>query len=190
MPGEAFVPSAIVVVIAACVAAFTDVSRFRVHNLLTFPLALSGVIYFAISAGWQGVAHSMGGLALGLGMLIVPYLFGALGAGDVKFFAAVGAWLGVDPMFVILIVACLATGVYSLYILLRRGGVLYVWLNLQLAFIQVLSFGKQMCRSDEYESVQGVLAKSPDYRSRLVPFSAMLGVGILVTLILRAVQLF
>lgn len=168
-------------------AAFTDTCRFKVHNLLTFPLALSGLLYHSIASGGEGFLLSAAGIGVGLLILIVPYLMGALGAGDVKFFAAISGWLGVAPMFTILVVACIATGAYSLVLLFLRGGWRSVWAQVQLTCIQMALLGRREMAPSSTPSVQEVLAKSPDYRQRLIPFSAMVGVGVLAAVVRQAI---
>ncbi|MBW2186737.1 MAG: prepilin peptidase [Deltaproteobacteria bacterium] len=45
-------------------------------------------------AGFSGFTTSVAGLVTGLLLLIIPYLMGGMGAGDVKALAALGALLG------------------------------------------------------------------------------------------------
>ena len=74
--------------------AVTDVLRGRIYNWLTVPAALAGFAASAWVAGWSGVTGSLSALALGL--LLYGWIFwlGAMGAGDVKFLMALGAWGG------------------------------------------------------------------------------------------------
>lgn len=99
------VPVVIVVFLASCWAAVTDVWRFKVYNILTFPLLVSGLLYHLFTGGMSGLGNSTAGLLFGFGTLLMPYVMGAVGAGDVKFFAAIGAWLGYLPMLPILFIA-------------------------------------------------------------------------------------
>src|SRR5258708_16922072 len=104
----------VVVVLATFVAGATDMMRFKVHNLLTYPLLVSGLIYHAAVGGPQGFAASALGASLGFGFLFVFYLMGGMGGGDVKLLAAIGAWMGLQGTFYLFIVSSLAARRYSL----------------------------------------------------------------------------
>lgn len=185
MNGNDWLVPAVVVLLASSVAAFTDAWRFKVHNLLTFPLALSGIMFHTSTGGTQGFLFAAAGLASGLAILLIPYCVGGLGAGDVKFFAAVSAWLGTGPMVTILVIACIGTGVFSAVVIARQGGLRAIWRSLRSACESLLIW--RYAGAPARTSVQEVLAKSPDYRRRLVPFTAMMAVGVLAVVVRQVV---
>jgi prepilin peptidase CpaA len=74
------------------VAAVIDGWKLRVPNWITFPLVVSGWIYSAVFFGWAGLAWSLLGTVVGLGLLLPAYAIGGMGAGDVKLMAGIGAW--------------------------------------------------------------------------------------------------
>lgn len=49
---------------------------------------------FTVNQGVPGLLLSLCGLGLGLTLLLLPYLLGGMGAGDVKALAALGALIG------------------------------------------------------------------------------------------------
>jgi prepilin peptidase CpaA len=109
--------------IVVAVAAFTDLWSRRVPNWLVLPFLLAGILispwrhdWHGNSAGfgWHGLEQSFAGL--GLGFLIFGILFwvGGMGAGDVKLFAAIGAWIGPAQLIYALIFTGLAGGVMVL----------------------------------------------------------------------------
>lgn len=171
-----------VVLGASLVAATTDIWKFKVYNLLTFPLLLSGVAFRGWTGGVEGLGDSLAGMAIGFVLFLLPYLCGALGAGDVKFVAAVGAWLGVQPMLPVVLIGCLATGVYALALLVLHGGYREAWANLRVAFYRLMILGRQLRADDNLERVQSV-AQEQARRKRLIPFSAMITVGIVFTIV-------
>jgi prepilin peptidase CpaA len=77
------------------VAAIGDLRTRRIPNKLVAVLALLGIAYSAARTPvMPGLSHAGGGLLAGLACWIPFYALGWLGAGDVKLYAAAGAWLG------------------------------------------------------------------------------------------------
>ena len=173
---------AIIVLIASSVAALTDVWRFKVYNGLTMPLALAGILYHVAVAGWSGLALSVAGAAFGLAVFFVPYILGGVGAGDVKFVAALGAWLGIAPLSVIVVIGCLATGLYALALSWRAGGFRQLWFGCQLMLLRMASVGRVFMPDDSLENIHQWTHR-PDRRRRLIPLTAMMALGVIVTLV-------
>jgi prepilin peptidase CpaA len=88
------------VTVTLVVAAFIDGYKLKVPNWLTFPMVLSAWVASAAFSGWaglgwwSGLGWSLLGTGVGLGLLLPAYAIGGMGAGDVKLFAGVGAWVG------------------------------------------------------------------------------------------------
>jgi prepilin peptidase CpaA len=89
------------------VAAVIDGRELRVPNWITFPLVISGWLASGIFFGFEGVAASLWGTAVGLGVLLPAYAIGGMGAGDVKLMAGVGAWVGASQTFWAFIVSAI-----------------------------------------------------------------------------------
>jgi prepilin peptidase CpaA len=87
-------PSLILPLLLAVWMGWRDLKTRRIPNFLTFGIALSGLAFQSVWFGWNGLSEGALGLLLGFSLLFIPYLFGGLGAGDVKALAAMGAWLG------------------------------------------------------------------------------------------------
>lgn len=79
---------------ALLVAVLVDQRQHRLPNWLTGGLALGGLVVQSSIAGGAGLVEGLAGMAIGLGIFLVPYLLRSLAAGDVKLMAAVGVWLG------------------------------------------------------------------------------------------------
>jgi len=107
----------IVLAVALLIASITDIRSQRIYNWLTFPVILAGFITHTAFGGFEGLKFAAGGFALGLIAMIIPYLFGVMGAGDVKLMAGVGAWLGVSSTMTAFLFTCIAGGVYALGVL-------------------------------------------------------------------------
>ncbi len=81
-------------------AALTDLKARRIPNWLTVPAALAGLAFHGLAPSGWGFGTSVGGFAVGFGLLLIPFLLGGGGMGDVKLLAALGAWLGPALLFV------------------------------------------------------------------------------------------
>lgn len=77
------------------VAAIGDLRTRRIPNRLVAVIGLLGLAYsVSMQPVLPGAVRGAGGLLVGLGCWLPFYALGWIGAGDVKLFAAAGAWLG------------------------------------------------------------------------------------------------
>lgn len=86
-----------VVAVLMIVGAVIDGWKLKVPNRLTFPMILSGWVFWIVAAvvagDWTMIPASIGG-AFFAGLLLIPFwLVGGMGAGDVKLYAGFGAWM-------------------------------------------------------------------------------------------------
>src|ERR1051326_8835145 len=88
--------SAIAVMLAVVLgtAIYTDLLSSRIPNWLSFPAVGFGLIVHSYVGGFHGGLFSLSGLGAGLGIFLILYVSGSIGAGDVKLMAAVGAITG------------------------------------------------------------------------------------------------
>jgi prepilin peptidase CpaA len=121
VPGVAGLLLAVVIT-----AAVYDVRFRRIPNWLT----LTGIVLgFGLNAfldyqrPLDGLKRSAMGLALAFGVYFILYLIHAMGAGDTKLMAAVGAIVGPGDWFGIFILTALIGGLFALILLLARGRV-------------------------------------------------------------------
>jgi prepilin peptidase CpaA len=173
----------VVVVVATMVASVTDLRQLKVRNGLTLPLLASGPVYHLASGGMTELNSSLLGAAFGCGILLLPYLLGGLGGGDVKLMSGVGAWLGMPTTVYVFVFAGLIAAVYSMVILVWRGGLGRVLTTCQMAFFQLRSIGKHLGPEDRIETV----VTRGDRWSRVVPFALMIALAVIIVLICGAV---
>lgn len=120
-------------ILAICVVAFTsiaavwDMRTHRLPNWITVPALLSGIAFHIVrgacdgdswhAGAWSGLIFTVAGFAVGFLPLLVLWLVGGGGAGDVKLMGAVGAWLGAEMTFYTYILSVLTAGLVSLLLL-------------------------------------------------------------------------
>ena len=165
--------STLVLLLAVGLATVTDLRRFRVSNALTFLLLVSGFVFHSVAGGLSGFGLAASGAAFGFFILLPPYLAGGMGAGDVKLFAGIGAWLGVVLAYHVLIAAALAGGIYALVLVIVSG-------RFRETLGEVKRILSRQVAATPSEPVQQVV-HSADRHRRLVPFAAMLAIGLLAT---------
>ena len=99
-------------VLAVCT--ITDLRSRKILNVVVVPFMLLGVAVEAWLHGWSGVGQSLEGVAVGGGLFFLLALMRAMGMGDVKLCAAIGAWVGPGQMFVALIFIGVVGGLIAL----------------------------------------------------------------------------
>ncbi len=108
-------------VVLAGSAAATDIRSARVPNALTLAAAVLGLLSHAVLSGGQGFAASAIGLLTGLVVFFPFFALRAMGAGDVKLMAALGAWLGWQPTIHVALYGAIAGGVMAILVSLGAG---------------------------------------------------------------------
>lgn len=101
-------------------AVFTDLRARRISNKLTYGTMLFGLVANTALYGWSGFGHAWMGWGVGLVVMIVPFLAKAMGAGDVKLVAAIGAVKGPEFVLIAALYACLAGGLLAIFYLYRE----------------------------------------------------------------------
>ena len=103
---------------------YMDVRYRRIPNKLVLLTLVAGISLNLLFRGWHGLASSLEGMAVAFVMMFVLHLFGTMGAGDVKLFAAVGAIVGISSVLQTLMVVALMGGLLAIakMIYARRVG--------------------------------------------------------------------
>ncbi|GLX67675.1 A24 family peptidase [Paenibacillus glycanilyticus] len=99
-------------------AFYTDLKAMTIPNLLTVPFWAAGCLYALAVHGGQGLMLAFGGALAGFVPLLLLHLAKGIGAGDVKLFAALGAWLGAIAVLQLMMYAILYAGLLGLVLLL------------------------------------------------------------------------
>jgi len=159
----------------AAVIIYYDVRYRRIPNVVVLLTLLAGLSLNTVFGSFHGALSGVGGLVFAFVPMFLLHTFGAMGAGDVKLFGAVGAVLGAKLVLPTLIIVVLLGGILALISMLRSGTVFSTLHGVLRIFVGLLP-GWDMPR----------FAMPPD-RRKTIPYGVAITIGSLISvLIFRA----
>jgi prepilin peptidase CpaA len=123
MSSSLFIVIAALLVPLAIIITYYDVRYRRIPNAFVLATLVSGVVINTIYGGWKGTLASLGGCAIAFMLMFILHIFGAMGAGDVKLFAAVGSLTGAHLVLPTFLIVILTGGALALLLTLRSGSI-------------------------------------------------------------------
>jgi prepilin peptidase CpaA len=105
----------------AIIITYYDVRYRRIPNAFVLATLASGLIVNTIYGGFKGALISLAGCAIAFTLMFILHVFGAMGAGDVKLFAAIGSLTGAHLVLPTFLVVLLTGGALALLLTLRAG---------------------------------------------------------------------
>jgi prepilin peptidase CpaA len=160
---------ALAFVVLAGAGIVQDLRIRRIPNALTLAILGGGIIFLSLADPlWPGFRTSLAGLAVGFGIWIAFYAIGVMGAGDVKYFAAMSAWLGPQLAWRAALLSALLGGVLATAFLLRNRG-----LGRALRKFGLLPFLRSL------QTAQVVDLNEDEARKQL-PYGVALGLGAII----------
>lgn len=97
-------------------AVYFDYKSFKIPNRLCFLGMIFGTIWNGISLGNAGLKKSILGILAPIFILFILFLLGVLGAGDIKLFAAIGAFIGIK-VFKIVVISFVVASLYGIVLI-------------------------------------------------------------------------
>lgn len=159
-----------------CVALFTDLRGRRIPNWVNLLIVVTGLTNAFAWGTPVSPLQSVGGLLTGFGLLIIPFALGAMGGGDVKMLAGIGAWLGPVATLQVYAVAAVAGLIIVLTQCAANGRLTQLAKNSTLIVANFANYA-QVGRRQVIASGQSL--KSID---KPLPYAVPALVGVLVTL--------
>ena len=160
---------ALLVPLAALIT-YYDARYRRIPNAFVLATLVAGLAMNAALGGWQGLLSSAGGCLAAFCLMLLLHVFGAMGAGDVKLFAAIGSVVGSSLVVPTFLVVLLTGGVLAVVTMIRGGFVREtLWRVLQI-FVGLLP-GWELPRFSV-----------PAERAKTIPYGVAITLGSLISL--------
>lgn len=102
------------------ISIYSDLRYRRIYNWMVFSAATGGLALNLAAGGAAGLRSSLAGMLLGVGLLLIPFLLGGMGAGDVKLLGAVGALKGISFVCLTFTAAALIGGIMGLIAIIKH----------------------------------------------------------------------
>ncbi len=122
-------------------SAVLDGRTRRIPNWLTVWGVVTGAAVHGALGGWRGVLVALAGAGLGLAVLLPLVLLRALGAGDWKLMGAVGALVGPQMLWFVLLASVLVAGIMAAFMTVRANRVRDTFHNMGLIVMGFITFG-------------------------------------------------
>lgn len=165
----------VAVVSTVMVCSYTDWKRRKIYNAVLIPSLVGALAWQWMQGGMAGLAAAGGGFLVGGALLIVPFITGGLGAGDLKMMAVVGAWQGMLFTLEAVLLGMIAGGLMSLIVLLRQKQLAGLLSNILSGFITLIySLG----RINPFPRLE------PNQRAGAIPYGIALAGGTILALLI------
>jgi len=121
-----------VLILLLVTAALIDSRFHRIPNWLVVAGALYAVTYNTLVPPWPNstILFPLAGMALGLVLFLPLYVLRAMGAGDVKLLAMVGAFVGASDVWRMALASLLVGGILAIIYVLMKGTAQRLYRNL------------------------------------------------------------
>jgi prepilin peptidase CpaA len=142
----------IVLLVVLLAAAVFDVLYRRIPNWLTVGGVVLGIaMNTVIGPPAGGLLFSLAGLGVAFGIYLALYAVRAMGAGDVKLMAAVGAFVGWERWFGIFFVTALVGGAMALILVVSRGRLKTTFFNMGFILSELTSLRPAYLAKEELD---------------------------------------
>jgi len=156
-------------VLVALVGAVSDIRSARIPNRLTYIALLAALPLRTALLGLAGLKSGAIGILVAGGLFLLLFVIGAMGGGDMKLMAAVGAWVGSTQVLKLILVSALAGGVLAIGSIIFRNVVGETIRNTMRLVYYRLTSGLQPHPELNVQSVS----------SQRVPYGVAIAVGVL-----------
>jgi prepilin peptidase CpaA len=125
----------IILLILLVISLYTDIKDRKIYNKHTFSVLFIAIITSLMFEGFAGFKNSIYGAGIGFMIMLIPYMLGGMGAGDVKLFMAIGSLKGVDFIIQSSIITFIVGGVIAALVITINKNWKETLINIKSLFI-------------------------------------------------------
>ncbi|MBN2343619.1 MAG: prepilin peptidase [Deltaproteobacteria bacterium] len=108
-------------IVVCAIGGWIDFKKGTIPNRITIVGILAGCVIGFVSHGWRGLGGAMVGVFATALVPLLLYRMNAMGGGDVKLFAAMGALLGVDMALQVMMTSFVLGACWGIQLWIREG---------------------------------------------------------------------
>jgi len=159
-----------VLLLLTVICIYTDIKYRKIYNHFTFSGMMLGFGFNGIMNGGQGLFFAGTGFLAGGAILLLFFLAGGVGAGDVKYLAACGALMGPRFIFRAAVSGIILGGVAVFVFMLLTGRLSRLITNVYFIIKESVSTGKLDVTESQDDKVY-------------IPYGLFLGIGVIIGVI-------
>lgn len=169
----------VLLILLLVMSVYHDFSTQKIPNKITIPAIIAGILVSTIYFGFSGLWSSLLGFAVGFLIFLLPFIFGGMGAGDVKLMAAIGAVMGARFVFMTFVYTAIVGGIIALvYGIYKRGLGTSLKLFGNFLISPLLKFLYRLTGYHKFIEWYGTMKKSETRTGKLyIPYAIPIAIG-------------
>lgn len=175
----------ILLLVLLTLSVYFDWTQRKIPNKITMPAILIGVIWSTVNSGLDGFLFSVFGFLVGFAVFLLPYISGGIGAGDVKFMAAIGSLMGWRFTLASALATAIAGGLVVFVYLMIKGGIKKVFVDaFGLLIKPLLKFIYMVTGREWFLGKQKYFTRAKSEKeNEYIPYAIAIAVGTLSVLV-------
>jgi prepilin peptidase CpaA len=164
--------------VAVCL--YTDLTERKIYNSVILSGIVAALVINIIQLNMiAGTLFTFAGLLIGILLLLIPFIMGGLGAGDVKMLGMIGAFTGHGIVVQILLASAVVGGIYALIVMLAGRKLLSrMWKIVQGLYLFAVTKKMVYCNN----------LQDKDAEKNAIPYGVALSAGVIIIYVLGSMN--
>lgn len=162
------------------VCLYTDLTERKIYNSVILCGIVAAFVINVIQLNMiEGTLFTFTGLLIGILLLIIPFILGGIGAGDVKMLGMIGAFTGHGIVVHIMVASSVVGGIYALIVMLAgRNLMKRMWRIIQSFYLTAATKKIIYCSN----------LQDPDAEKNAIPYGVALSAGVIIIYVLGSMN--